>query len=157
MLTYTQAGFIIRVICNETLAIMYVCPTLTNIPHFPVTFTTLLNRLYYLKAPQTESFNNAAERPEPTRHEREIPMSNGGRDGRLGTARLCVCVCVSGFVTEVHPACSTCWHLSLLIINTLNPPEDASLSLTRSVLLGAPILCCAHAVDGSASLVFLPF
>lgn len=65
----------------------------------------------------------------------------------------CVCVCVSGLVTEVHPACSAACHLSLLINNTLHPQRTpACVSFTCSIFFLSLRRQC-HPVGLSLTLI----
>lgn len=66
-------------------------------------------------------------------------------------------VCVSGFVTEVHTACSSGWHLSLLINNTLKPLKTPRCRSLASLVFLSTLILSLAVIDYSTSLVFLPF
>lgn len=74
-------------------------------------------------------------------------MSNSHSLAQLETCGMkrfvsvCVCTCARGLATEVRPACSISWHLSLLINNTLKPPKTPlcrSLTASPSLLWLSP-------------------
>lgn len=93
---------------------------------------------------------------------RETLLSNREREERGSTGawqdRECVCVCVCVRVSDRGVPCLFHWLAPVTTHQQhTKPPEDASLSLTRSVVLAALIPSPALIVDCFASLGLLPF